>query len=49
VNSDVERTKKFRALKAAIEEGMADLEAGRVVPWEDVLEQIRERVIAKSK
>ncbi|MDB5632695.1 MAG: hypothetical protein JWR49_1550 [Tardiphaga sp.] len=27
------QAKKFRALKDAIDEGMADVEAGRVVPW----------------
>jgi|1185.fasta_scaffold668543_1 predicted transcriptional regulator len=37
------QAKKFRALKTAIDEGMADVEAGRVVPWdlEDFLEQAR--------
>jgi predicted transcriptional regulator len=37
------QAKKFRALKDAIDEGMADVEAGRVVPWdlEDFLEQAR--------
>jgi predicted transcriptional regulator len=37
------QAKKFRALKDAIDEGMADVEAGRVVPWdlEDVLKQVR--------
>jgi predicted transcriptional regulator len=37
------QAKKFRALKDAIDEGMADVEAGRVVPWdlEDVLKQAR--------
>jgi len=28
------QAKKFRALKDAIDEGMADVEAGRVVPWD---------------
>jgi predicted transcriptional regulator len=28
------RAKKFRALKDAIDEGMADVETGRVVPWD---------------
>ena len=39
------QAKKFRALKDAIEEGMADVEAGRVIPWdlEDFLKQARER------
>lgn len=27
------QARKFRALKEAIDEGMADVEAGRVVPW----------------
>ena len=38
-------TRKFRALKDAIDEGMADVEAGRVVPWdlEDFLKQAREQ------
>ncbi|MEO8318918.1 MAG: hypothetical protein ABI561_11405 [Bradyrhizobium sp.] len=29
----VKDAEKFRALKNAIEEGMADVEAGRVVSW----------------
>jgi predicted transcriptional regulator len=39
------RARKFRALKDAIDEGMADVEAGRVVPWdlEDFLKQAREQ------
>jgi predicted transcriptional regulator len=39
------QAKKFRALKDAIDEGLADVEAGRVVPWdlEDVLKQARTR------
>jgi len=28
------QAKKFRALKDAIDEGMADVEAGRVRPWD---------------
>jgi predicted transcriptional regulator len=28
------QAKKFRALKDAIDEGMADVKAGRVVPWD---------------
>ena len=28
------QAKKFRALKDAIDEGLADVEAGRVVPWD---------------
>jgi predicted transcriptional regulator len=37
------QAKKFRALKDAIDEGMADVEAGHVVPWdlEDFLKQAR--------
>jgi predicted transcriptional regulator len=37
------QAKKFRALKDAIDEGMADVEAGRVVPWdlEEFLRQAR--------
>jgi predicted transcriptional regulator len=37
------QAKKFRALKDAIDEGMADVEAGRVVPWdlEEFLKQAR--------
>lgn len=39
------QSKKFRALKDAIDEGMADVEAGRVVPWdlEEFLKQTREK------
>jgi predicted transcriptional regulator len=28
------QAKKFRALRDAIDEGMADVDAGRVVPWD---------------
>jgi predicted transcriptional regulator len=28
------QAKKFRALKNAIDEGLADVSAGRVVPWD---------------
>jgi predicted transcriptional regulator len=37
------QAKKFRALKDAIDDGMADVEAGRVVPWdlEEFLRQAR--------
>jgi predicted transcriptional regulator len=47
----IEATKKIRALKAAIDEGMADLEAGHVVPWDlkAFLKQARERTIIRSK
>ena len=35
----IRQAEKFRALKNAIDEGMADVKAGRVVPWdpEDIL------------
>ena len=38
------QAKKFRALKTAIDEGIADVQAGRVVPWdlEEFLSQARE-------
>ncbi|HLG84708.1 MAG TPA: hypothetical protein VKY22_27195 [Bradyrhizobium sp.] len=38
------QAKKFRAFKMAIDEGMADVEAGRVLPWdlEEFLSQARE-------
>ena len=37
------QARKFRALKDAIDEGMADVEAGRVVPWDlgEFLERAR--------
>ncbi|MBR0875413.1 hypothetical protein JQ633_34015 [Bradyrhizobium tropiciagri] len=40
------QAKKFRALKDAIAEGMADVDAGRVVPWdlEEFLKQTRTQV-----
>jgi predicted transcriptional regulator len=40
----VSQARKFRALKDAIGEGMADVEAGRVVPWDlaDFLQRARE-------
>jgi predicted transcriptional regulator len=46
-----ENAEKFRALKAAIDEGMADIEAGRVVPWDlqDFLRQAREKSIVRTK
>jgi len=39
------QAKKFRALKTAIDEGMADVDAGRVVPWdlEEFLKQAHEK------
>jgi len=38
------QARKFRALKTAIDEGIADVQAGRVVPWdlEEFLSQARE-------
>jgi predicted transcriptional regulator len=33
MNSAEKTDEKIRALRFAIEEGMADVEAGRVVPW----------------
>jgi predicted transcriptional regulator len=38
------QAKKFRALKDAIDDGMADVEAGRVVPWDlaDFLRRARQ-------
>lgn len=40
------QAKKFRALKDAIDEGIADVEAGRVVPWdlEEFLKEARAQV-----
>jgi predicted transcriptional regulator len=37
------QAKKFRTLKDAIDEGMADFEAGRIVPWDlaDFLQRAR--------
>lgn len=39
------QARKFRALKTAVDEGMADVQAGRVVPWDlqEFLEQAREQ------
>jgi predicted transcriptional regulator len=38
------QARQFRALKDAIDEGMADVEAGRVVPWDlaDFLQRARQ-------
>ncbi len=49
--SVVDRSKKLQALREAIDEGMADVEAGRVVPWDlkEFLEQARERAIIRLK
>jgi acyl-CoA thioester hydrolase len=47
VNPTAETARKFRALKAAIDEGMADVEAGRVVSWDlnEFPKQAREQSI----
>jgi predicted transcriptional regulator len=41
----VRQAEKFQALKTAIDEGMADVEAGRVAPWdpEDILRRAKSR------
>jgi predicted transcriptional regulator len=38
------QAKKFRALRDAIDEGLADVDAGRVVPWDlaDFLQRARQ-------
>jgi hypothetical protein len=38
------QAKKFRALRDAIDEGMVDVDAGRVVPWDlaDFLQRARQ-------
>jgi uncharacterized protein (DUF3084 family) len=41
------QARKFRALRDAIDEGMADVEAGRVVPWD--LQDFLERARAQAK
>ena len=45
------QARKFRALKDAIDEGMADVEAGHVVPWDlkKFLRLAREQAITRSK
>ena len=45
------QARKFRALKDAIDEGMADVEAGHVVPWDlkKFLRLAREQAIFRSK
>ncbi len=45
MNSADKNDEKIRVLKLAIEEGMADVEAGLVVPWNlsEVLNRARER------
>jgi predicted transcriptional regulator len=42
----VRESEKFQALKAAIEEGIADVEAGRVVPWdpEDIWRRAKQQL-----
>jgi anti-sigma28 factor (negative regulator of flagellin synthesis) len=51
MGSIVETAKKIRVLKAAIDQGTADVDAGRVVPWDlkEFLKQAREQVILRSK
>ena len=51
MDSAVENAEKFRELKAAIDEGMADVEVGRVVPWDlrEFLDQARARANVESK
>jgi anti-sigma28 factor (negative regulator of flagellin synthesis) len=45
MNLAEKNNEKFRALKLAIEEGMVDVEAGRVVSWDlyEFLNRARER------
>ena len=47
MDSTAETARKFRALEAAIDEGMADVEAGHVVSWDlnEFLKQAREQSI----
>ena len=40
------QARKFRALKDAIDEGMADVEAGRIVPWD--LQEFLDRARAEA-
>jgi hypothetical protein len=46
MDSSAEQARKFAVLKSLIEEGMADVEAGRVVPWDlkEFLRLAREQV-----
>jgi predicted transcriptional regulator len=46
-----ENADKLRALRSAIDEGMADVAAGRVVPWnlKEFLEEARKQKIDKAK
>ncbi len=41
------QARKFRALKDAVDEGMADVEAGRVRPWD--LQDFLTRARAQTK
>ncbi len=41
------QAKKFRALKDAIDEGLADVSAGRVVPWD--LDEFLKQARAQTK
>ena len=41
------QARKFRALKDAIDEGMADVDAGRVVPWD--LQEFLKQARAQAK
>jgi predicted transcriptional regulator len=47
----VENIEKLRALRAAIDEGMADVAAGRVVPWnlEEFIEEARRQRSSNPK
>jgi predicted transcriptional regulator len=51
MDSAVENTEKFRELKAAIDEGMADVQAGRVVTWDlrEFLDEARALANVESK
>jgi predicted transcriptional regulator len=42
----VEQAEKYRLLKAAIEEGLADVEAGRIAAWDP--EDILRRAVSKA-
>ena len=44
------QAKKFRALKDAIDEGLADVSAGRVVPWDldEFIKQGREKELTDA-
>jgi predicted transcriptional regulator len=51
MHSKFATAQKVRALRSAIDEGMADVEAGRVVPWDfdEFLRLAREQAICRSK